>query len=110
MSLGMTWTDFWEGEPAMAAAFRKAAKLRNEREDTIAWLNGLYVYEAIAKLAPIFNAFSKAEPDVYPDKPLHTRRDEQAAVEREARVMDKAREHMEVYSILHNVQMGEEQG
>lgn len=67
ISLGMTYTDYWDGDPMMPRFYRKAEELRRRRENYNAWLQGAYVYEAIRDLAPSINALSKRTPKPYRD-------------------------------------------
>lgn len=70
MTFGMTYEQFWDGDVWMAKAYRQAYELRKERENFNAWLQGLYIYEAICDASPILRAFSKArKPNPYPSKP-----------------------------------------
>ena len=47
LSLGMSIEDYWHGDPCIFKAYREADTLRQERENQAAWLNGLYVYDAL---------------------------------------------------------------
>ena len=71
LSIGMTATEYWDGDPSLPKYFRKAQELRNQIRNQELWLQGMYVYEAIADVAPILQAFAKkgAKPRPYPDKP-----------------------------------------
>lgn len=70
MTFGMTYEQFWDGDVWMAKAYRQAYELRKERENFNAWLQGLYIYDAICDASPILRAFSKArKPNPYPSKP-----------------------------------------
>lgn len=57
MAIGMTAREFWDGEPRLAVAYREAEKIRQEREDAAAWLQGMYVYEAVCCASPLFHDF-----------------------------------------------------
>lgn len=46
LSIGMSSAEYWEGDPSLPRYFRKAFKMRQERENEQAWLHGLYVYDA----------------------------------------------------------------
>lgn len=46
LSIGMSSAEYWEGDPSLPRYFRKAFKMRQERENEKAWLHGLYVYDA----------------------------------------------------------------
>lgn len=55
----MTWDQYWHGDVWMVEAFRQADKLRRQRANNEAWLQGSYVYDAVGRLAPILHAFAK---------------------------------------------------
>ena len=48
MAMGMSYTEFWDGHPFLTVAYRKAYRLKREIENEQAWLQGLYVYDAIS--------------------------------------------------------------
>lgn len=55
----------------MAGAFLEANRLRKKQNNENAWIQGLYVYEAVARLAPIFRFGVKhPKPVDYMDKPF----------------------------------------
>lgn len=86
----MSATEFWDGDPALVKAYRKADAIRRERINEEAWLNGAYVYEALMNVAPVLlNAFSKRpmRPGKYPDRPHPVT---QEAIERESEARRKA--------------------
>lgn len=57
--------------------FREAEKLRQEQLNSIAWLQGMYVYDAIARLSPILHAFAKkgTKPRPYTSNPYSFRKE-----------------------------------
>lgn len=57
MAMGMSYAEFWDGQPYLAVAYRKAYKVKREIENEQAWLQGLYVFDAFAVC--LGNAFSK---------------------------------------------------
>ena len=65
----MSVTEFWDGEPSLAVAYRKAEELRQKKKNEEAWLNGLYVYRAICSVASYFSQDKNSHID-YPAKPL----------------------------------------
>lgn len=77
----MTYDQFWHGDVSAHKAYREAAKIALSRSNQMAWLQGMYVYEAIADLAPYIKAFSKSRPKPYRDKPLDIFEDERKARE-----------------------------
>lgn len=67
----MTYEQYWYEDVWMVEAFREADKLRQKRINSEAWLQGMYVYDAIARISPILHAFAKkgTKPQPYPNKP-----------------------------------------
>lgn len=65
----MTAKEYWYGDPWLVRDYLKAEEYRRERENYMAWLQGMYFAHAIA--ATIGNAFIEkgAKPVEYPDKP-----------------------------------------
>lgn len=70
MAIGMSYEQYWYGDPLMVRAFYKAEKIRQERMDEEAWLHGLYVMKAVD--STIGNAFRKSseEASPYPEEPI----------------------------------------
>ena len=101
MAMGMTYDQFWNGPNEMCAAVRKAYKLRREMENEKAWIQGLYVYDAICAVAPVLIPFSKAKkPEPYAREPFdfYGTAQETSSVERkEQRSDNKAKAVMEVF-------------
>ena len=59
LSIGMSYELYWYGEPNLVKAYREADEMRVNRMNYEAWLQGLYVYQAVGALYPVFNPFSK---------------------------------------------------
>lgn len=59
LSIGMSYELYWHGEPNLVKAYREADELQVDRMNYEAWLQGLYVYQAVGALYPVFNPFSK---------------------------------------------------
>ena len=101
LSIGMTYEQFWEGDPNLAKYYRQAAEMRIERKNQELWLQGLYVYEALCDVAPILQAMAKkgtkARP--YPEQPYsiteNQRRRENE--EKERKIAAKGKRMMEMF-------------
>lgn len=72
LSYGMTYEQFWEGEPSLTVDYREAHKIMQKRHNLNAWLQGYYVYNAIGAFAEILPAFPKkgAKIQPYMEEPL----------------------------------------
>lgn len=86
MAMGMTYEQYWDGDVYAHKMFRQAKKVSLAEQNYIAWLQGMYIYEAIIDIAPYIKAFSKARPKPYPQEPYDIfKEDVEAREEREQR-------------------------
>lgn len=69
MAMGMTYDQYWYGDVSMHKMFVKAEKQRLIKANRIAWLQGLYIYEALIDVTPYLKAFSKSKPKPYAEEP-----------------------------------------
>ena len=81
MAWGMTWEQYWDGEVTAHKAYRKAKKLQVIEENKMAWIQGMYIYEAIANLSPALKAFAKGKAKPYPKQPYDLFEDERKKTE-----------------------------
>lgn len=68
----MSWDEFWNDDVSKVKYYRKAYKIKKDIENEKLWLQGLYVYEAIADLSPILRTSldgKSKRPHEYPKKP-----------------------------------------
>lgn len=56
----MPYEVFWDGPIWHAVAFRKAYKRRREQRNFDSYVQGAYIYDALCRVAPALNAFSKS--------------------------------------------------
>ena len=95
VSIGMTYEQFWYGDPTIAKVYLEAYKLKEKREAEktkwITWEQGLYVYEAICDVSPVLRAFSKAtKPLPYPTRPYGT--EEKEKEDKKIKELEKERD------------------
>ena len=72
IAIGMPPAEFWDGDVDLVKAYRKAYEYKKQEWNVQAYLNGMYVYDALIRVAPIFHAFAKkgTKPMEYRDKPI----------------------------------------
>ena len=111
LSIGMTYEQFWDGDPMLAKYYRQAEEIKIERKNQELWLQGLYVYEALCDVAPILQAMAKkgtkARP--YTDQPYaitEKQRREKAKAE-EVAIANKGKRFMEQFMRVNNKKFGE---
>lgn len=59
MSYGMSYDEYWYGEPYRAMFYLQAYKIKVRQKDEQMWMQGMYIYEALCDVSPILHAFSK---------------------------------------------------
>lgn len=105
LNAGMTYEQYWDGDPSMVRAYRKAYELRLEEENFKLWLQGKYIYDALCFVSPILRAFSKArKPMDYHDTPfmLKTAYSEVREKQKEQESDLKAKEMLEAFATRFN--------
>lgn len=68
LSIGMTDEQYWDGDNALPKYYRKAEKMRQEQKNHEAWLNGLYVYDALVSAMSHMNK-NQSDHKNYAEKP-----------------------------------------
>jgi hypothetical protein len=48
LAIGMSYAEYWEGDPKLTQYYRRAYQIRQEEINNNAWLQGMYVYDAIS--------------------------------------------------------------
>lgn len=102
----MTAEQYWDGDPWLAKAFREANELRKGWDNEMAWLQGMYIYQALCAASPLFRAFAKkgtkAQPYIEQPIPITKRQGEDNKVEQEKQTFEKGKKFMEIFALNHN--------
>ena len=48
LAIGMSSAEYWEGDPSLTRYYRKAYKIKQDEFNNNAWLQGLYIYDAVS--------------------------------------------------------------
>ena len=59
MAMGMTYDEYWNGDPEMTKFFRKAYELKRKQKNYELWMQGKYIYEALGCISPLFHDWVK---------------------------------------------------
>lgn len=83
MSWGMSYEDFWHGKPILASFYYEKHLIDIEQRNQELWLQGLYIYDALA--VALNNSFSKQK-QKYISEPIRIipKTEEELQAEREA--------------------------
>ena len=72
--MGMTYDQYWNDDCTLVKYYRQADRIKSERKNQDAWLQGMYFYDALIRVSPILRAFvrkgTKPEPYVEEAYPL----------------------------------------
>lgn len=93
MNYGMSYEDYWHGDPVMVKYYRQAYKLKLQEQNAFAHRQGAYFYEAIVKA--IAGTFGKSK-ESYSDQPYPMSEEEAEArrIAKEKAEYDKIKEQM----------------
>jgi hypothetical protein len=65
LAIGMSYAEYWEGDPKLTQYYRKAYRIKQEEINNNAWLQGVYIYDAVSTaLHNALRGFSKQKPPV----------------------------------------------
>ena len=86
LAIGMSYAEYWEGDPSLARYYRKAYRIKQDEINNNAWLQGLYVYDALS--TALYNALSKkhARPRKYAQQPYNFNKEHKSEIEKIAEV------------------------
>ena len=63
LSIGMSYAEYWDGDPKLAQYYRKAYQIKQEEINNTAWLQGMYIYDAVSTaLHNSLRGFGKNKP------------------------------------------------
>lgn len=109
LAMGMTYDEFYNKDHTLVIAYRKAFELKRNEQNQNLWLLGAYVYQAIARVSPLFNPFSKhPKPESYLDKPFPVYEHEEGKNAKSKAVADKGLAYMQAQMIKFNKKFGKE--
>lgn len=100
----MTYDQFWNEDCELVKYYQKAAQIKQDLKNQDAWLQGMYIYEALVDASPLFRAMGAKKPTPYRREPydLNIRKDERVQQKREQKNDDKAKAFMEAFAMANN--------
>lgn len=103
----MSYDDYWNGDPEMCKFYREAAEMKNDMDNQRAWLQGMYVYDAMSRLYPLYNGFVKkgTKAKSYPDEPypITKRAIQEQKKKEEKQQMEYAKARIEAWAYATNL-------
>ena len=63
LAIGMSYAEYWEGDSKLAQYYRKAYRIKQDEINNNAWLQGMYIYDAVSTaLHNALRGFGKNKP------------------------------------------------
>lgn len=96
MGIGVSFDDFWYGDYCRLKYAVEAYRARLEYDNRIAWLTGLYVYDAMSVV--MANSFGKGKKQKYFEQPIEIIPHEETEAEKRAKQrkeQEKIQRHFE---------------
>ncbi len=104
--MGMSGSDYWDGDATLVKAYKKAAELKLEQENSKLWLQGAYIYEAFGRIAPLLHPFPggdvKAQPYLEQPYALTEQAAKKQQEEKERREFENMMRTMRKFADEHN--------
>lgn len=112
LAIGMTYEQYWEGSADLVRAYRRAFELQQEFQNQQAWLQGLYIYEALVDVSPALRSMGAKKPKPYSKKPyeLNVRKDAESKKITEKKSQEKAKAYMEAFAMATNKRFAKKDG
>lgn len=112
LAIGMSADEFWLKDVDLVKAYRKADEIRKDRLNEELYLQGAYVYDALSRLAPIFQlGGGTAEPYLYEPYPRTEAQRKEAEEREHKRQMEEALARMKAWQEnVNNSRKGDNNG
>ena len=85
LAIGMSYAEYWEGDPSLTRYYRKAYRIKQDEINNNAWLQGMYIYDAISTaLHNALRGLGKTKPPArdYAKQPYNFNKKEKTEVEK----------------------------
>ncbi len=101
MSIGVSYEDFWNGEPEICKYARKAEEYKQKEKNQSAWLSSIYIFHALLDASPAFHDFGDGKPldlHISVERPFPMSRKEAEEIERakQQKFIETFRERMKI--------------
>lgn len=70
LAMGMTYELYWHGDASLPKDYLEAYKIKQKERNREMWRHGLYIYDALANVSPLFRDFSHGKPQPYMEYPI----------------------------------------
>ena len=108
----MTYEQYWNQDCTLVKYYREAHKLKTQRDNEFAWLQGMYIYEALCDVSPIFRDTAKkgTKPIEYSSRPYAITKEEidNRQITKEKQAYEQTKAKIESFRNVFNKRFGKE--
>lgn len=99
--MGMSYEQFWDESPYLVKTYRKAFRIKRELENEMAWVHGMYIYDAIAvvlqnvlrKRGQKRENYIEKPLDIFPLTPAEQKRREREEILKTQKTLEQMRQN-----------------
>ena len=106
LAIGMTYDQYWNEDCTLVKYYRQADRIKRERKNQDAWLQGMYIYDAMLRVSPILRAFAKqgTKPEPYVEEayPISSVAVKERNEKKERENSEKALRYMQAFMVANN--------
>lgn len=107
--MGMSYEEFWDGDAELPKFYRECYKLKQKKENELAWLQGMYTYVAMTTVMQ--NVFGKGEKKNYLTEPISLDGvTEEEKIKKQNKNDEQAKAYMEMFAMRFNQKFKEKGG
>lgn len=114
LSIGMTFDQYWNADSTLVTYYRKAYELQRKQKNEMLWLQGMYFYEALCKVSPIFRDFAKSgtRAIAYGTQPYPITKEDadRRRLEQQKALRDKFKSKISAYAVNFNGNIAADRG
>ena len=98
MAMGMSYNEYWDGEPYAVKHYREAYKIKTDEFNAQAWLQGMYNFIGVA--TALNNGFNSKKEE-YPNKPIDLHPKQETPEEIRERYYQRFKQMEELWKAQH---------
>lgn len=114
LAIGMTYDQFWSQDCQLVKFYSKAFEIKQDLMNQAAWVQGMYIYEALCDVAPAMRAMGAKKPRAYSQEPYDLfqkkGKGQDSQKKKEEKSDSKAKAFMEMWALHVNKKFEEKRG
>lgn len=102
----MSYDQYWNDDPMLVRDYLKADRIKQRRFDEQCWLQGMYIYDALLRVSPVYHDFVKSgtRAHLYVEEPYTAKSEKISTEEGQQKRLEDGRKFMERFMGTWNAQ------